>query len=347
MRRLLINLTASVVFGAWPAATSRASETHRAATFEEVTTRVNAWLMQSGASPALREKAAKVWSKETSDATGPKLLHRLGETFAAVDPSARRLVELTAKAHDRRSLPDLSWLAGDELDPFFRDNLRLLAGRWFCQEMLYDEAAAVLKGVRPEQVVDPASLFFYQSVAFHRLLAKAQGLESIRAFLEIADPPQRYAQLAALMQRDLQLLKDGTLDDISRRMEDVERRLGLYRAGKSVRTRQDEIVALLDRIIDELQRDPSQGGESSGPPERSPRPGEGRPPRAADRRIADKPKGTDRGGWNDMPPKKREEVLQQLGRDFPAHYRSAIEQYFRRLAEEEAASGGRKPPGVR
>ena len=30
--------------------------------------------------------------------------------------------------------------------------------------------------------------------------------------------------------------------------------------------------------------------------------------------------------------------MQQIGRDFPAHYRDAIEQYFRRLATEEENS---------
>ena len=39
-------------------------------------------------------------------------------------------------------------------------------------------------------------------------------------------------------------------------------------------------------------------------------------------------------GWGDLPPKQREEALQQIGREFPAHYRDVIEQYFRRLAAE-------------
>ena len=41
-----------------------------------------------------------------------------------------------------------------------------------------------------------------------------------------------------------------------------------------------------------------------------------------------------KSGWGDMPPKEREQAMQQIGRDFPAQYRDAIEQYFRRLAAE-------------
>ena len=42
-----------------------------------------------------------------------------------------------------------------------------------------------------------------------------------------------------------------------------------------------------------------------------------------------------KSGWGDLPPKEREEALQQMGRDFPPHYRDAIEEYFRKLAAEE------------
>ena len=44
-----------------------------------------------------------------------------------------------------------------------------------------------------------------------------------------------------------------------------------------------------------------------------------------------------KSGWGDLPPKEREEALQQMGRDFPAHYRDAIEEYFRKLATEPAS----------
>jgi hypothetical protein len=36
--------------------------------------------------------------------------------------------------------------------------------------------------------------------------------------------------------------------------------------------------------------------------------------------------------WGDLPPHAREEALQQIGREFPPHYREAIEHYFKRLA---------------
>jgi hypothetical protein len=46
------------------------------------------------------------------------------------------------------------------------------------------------------------------------------------------------------------------------------------------------------------------------------------------------PRNAQGAGWGTLPPKERQEALQQLGKDFPAHYRAAIEQYFRRIATE-------------
>ena len=40
-------------------------------------------------------------------------------------------------------------------------------------------------------------------------------------------------------------------------------------------------------------------------------------------------------GWGNLPEKEREKVLQDIGRDFPSHYREVIEEYFRRLAAED------------
>jgi hypothetical protein len=37
-------------------------------------------------------------------------------------------------------------------------------------------------------------------------------------------------------------------------------------------------------------------------------------------------------GWGNLPPHEREAALQQIGREYPPHYREAIEQYFKRLA---------------
>ncbi len=44
----------------------------------------------------------------------------------------------------------------------------------------------------------------------------------------------------------------------------------------------------------------------------------------------------DKDGWGNLPPKQRDEAMQQIGREFPSHYRDVIEQYFRKLAGEDS-----------
>jgi hypothetical protein len=53
--------------------------------------------------------------------------------------------------------------------------------------------------------------------------------------------------------------------------------------------------------------------------------------------VAKKPIG-DTSGWGNLPPRERQEALQQIGKDFPAHYRDVIEQYFRKLATDSDKS---------
>jgi hypothetical protein len=39
-------------------------------------------------------------------------------------------------------------------------------------------------------------------------------------------------------------------------------------------------------------------------------------------------------GWGNLPPKERQEALQQISKDLPAHFRDVIEEYFRKLARD-------------
>ena len=41
-----------------------------------------------------------------------------------------------------------------------------------------------------------------------------------------------------------------------------------------------------------------------------------------------------RSDWGNLPPKQREEALQQISKGLPSHYREVIEEYFRKLARE-------------
>ena len=308
---------------------------------EVVRAQVVAWLDERKVDEATRAEATALWSAESGEATGSELLARLAQTFALADDDARKLVELCSKPREQPVPPAQGWLADPKTPPWMARNLRLLYGRWLVHESLYDEAQEQLAGLLPEEVVDPASLLFYQGVVCHRLLDKAPGLEAIEKLLGGAEQsPRRYTAVARLMEEDLKGLKTDTLGHIARRMEDIERRLDLGRAGPKVRKVEDGVIESLDKLIKKLEeQQQQQSGGAGGNNIRSSSPapdsqimgGKGRG-EVAKRDVGSK------SGWGDLPPKQREEAMQQIGREFPSHYRDVIEQYFRKLASEGSES---------
>jgi hypothetical protein len=101
-----------------------------------------------------------------------------------------------------------------------------------------------------------------------------------------------------------------------------------------VRKKEDEIIAMLDKLIEDLEKQCQQcqgTGGGAGPgktPPNTPPSGGQKGPGDVNQRTAQT------GDWGRLPAKERQEALQQLGKDFPAHYRAAIEQYFRRIASD-------------
>ncbi len=302
------------------------------------------WLESRQVDADSRAQIDALWSSASVEGEDAYLLDLVVATLAAGDPRARALADVCAKSRSEAALPEVDWLADDQTAPFARDNLHLVYGRWLVQEMLYDEALGQLTELKPQDVVDPAALLFYQGVVHHRMLHRDEGLAAIERLLENESAlPVRYASLAPLIQADLQALKEDSLDHIARRMDDIRRRLDLGRAGKKVRDVEDGVIASLDKLIDEMEKQQQAaaakaGGRGARPitPMPDSRPAELKAPGD----VAGKPIGDGRG-WGDLPPRQRTEALQQISKEFPAHYRDMIEQYFRKLASDSSENQDR------
>jgi len=294
--------------------------------------RLTAWLLAEKASEAVQAEVDAQWKKEPPAAT---LLDRLAGCFALADPRARALVEICSAPRRGVSLPELGWLREPGVAEFEACNLRLLYGRWLAHERLYDELLDQVRGLSPTEVVDPATLLFCQSVGFYRLLDKEAGLRAVDRLLgDVADVPGRYRALAMLMRGDLAELDEKNLDHIARRMDDIRRRLDLGRAGKQVVEIENGVIKSLDKLIEDMEKQQQQGGGSAGSfGPSSPMKDSRIAPLKGPGQVDHKQVGST-AGWGDLPAKQREEALQQIGKDFPAHYRDVIEQYFRKLASE-------------
>lgn len=334
----------AIVFAAAFAAIASGQEIERRATWSvplaaDVKAKVDDFATAKQADEATRLKIAALWPDDAAPASGADLLERVSTSLAVLEPNARLVVEYCQNPRTSFDLPKFEALANESLPPLVRNNLKLVYGRWLAQNGLMDESLEQLKGLTAADVVDPATLLFHQALAHHNLLEKEPCLSAVAKLMENEELlPRRYSQLARLMEADLKPLKPDTLDEIARMMSDVGRRLDLARAGKRVRDEEESIVAKLEKLIEEKekqqqqqqqQQSQAQGNQSSNPAQDSTPGGGPRGKGEVDPKNIGK-----KDGWGNLPPKERQEVLQQIGRELPAHFRETIEEYFKRLAQD-------------
>lgn len=280
----------------------------------------------------LIDSIGKLWTASAAQKR-PEDLHRLAiRTFAEVTPAAATLLKQCE--FGIVAAPTSSLLDDEKSSPYFSNNLLAYVGTFLAQAEFFDEAIALFDKVRPQELVDPASYFFHKAVCEHRLLKAKEGLATLKQLLEnTSDVPVRYSTVAALMKADLEKLKEKSLDEVSRMMSDVERRLKLGRGGARVQKTEEEIVARLDELIKKLeqqqQQASSQAGNSAGPTKPAPDSvikGSTAPGEVDTRDIGKK------AGWGALPPKQQTKARNLIDRELPPHYRNAIEQYLRKLA---------------
>ncbi len=309
-------------------------------TADDVRAQVEAWLADKTIDDDTRQAIDALWEapQENLAASGPDLLDRWAATLALVDPQFAELVSTCRGIAESRGVRTFAVLDDETQPPLVRSNMRLYYGRWLSQHAYYDEALEMLSGLEPKEVMDPASLLFYQSVAHHRLLDKEKCLPTLTRLMENESSlPRRYATLARLMEADLKPLETDSLDEIARLMDDVRRRLDFGRAGRVVRKQEDDVIAKLDKLIEQIeqQQQQQQSGSGSGgsmnpsSPMQDSNGGAQRGPGNVDRRRIG-----NTAGWGDLPAKERQAALQEISKDLPAHYRDVIEAYFRRLARD-------------
>ena len=160
---------------AWPSAALAGETPSRIASWqppsiEQVRAQVFAWLDQRKLGPGERAKAEAIWAQKAEAASGADVLERVIRTVALADEDAGKLAALCSQAAAPRTLPPQPWLANPQTPAWVAKNFRLWYGRWLAQQRLFDEAAEQLDGIQAEEVVDPASLLFYQAIVHHRLL---------------------------------------------------------------------------------------------------------------------------------------------------------------------------------
>ncbi|MGB7325743.1 MAG: hypothetical protein WBD31_12790, partial [Rubripirellula sp.] len=225
-----------------------------------------------------------------------------------------------------------------------RMTLRTWLGRELVRARLYDEALPVIAEVDPVESIDPAAALYYRGACYHALMMKKEALADLRRLLENKDQaPVRFTRTAQLMVADIKGLEEDSLDEISRLMTDVTRRLDLGHTSDTTEKQEQKIIDKLTKLIDKIEEQQKQqqqqqqqqsggnpsGGGSQGSPMQDSNIAGGGGNGDVDRKGIDA-----KDGWGNLPPAERNQALQQISRDLPTHYREAIEAYFRKLATD-------------
>ena len=291
--------------------------------------------------PARRSR--KIWAQADELTDPAQIFERLLASLATFDPRAREVVGLCSRPRAQIVLPEFVFLSEDATPAVERNNLRLLFGRWLVQEKMIDEALVQLEPLKPDQVADPASLLFYQAVVLHSTLQKKPGLEAIAKLLEREKRDPAPVCFGGQIDGGRLFAAQGRFARPHCPAHGRRAAAGSTWAGPGPKVREveDGVIKSLDKLIEEMEAAAAaaaamaaagaQGTIRSSSPAPDSMPLQGKGPG----NVTKKDIGHE-SGWGDLPAKQRQEALQQIGKDFPAHYRDVIEQYFRKLASEDS-----------
>ncbi len=309
-----------------------ADQTYQGMPHEDIVARCEAWIAEQSAENVERWKefAAAHASLPATELIAAAVRLSGQELEEFVDGVRKASYRELLEAHES-GLPAVN-------DPWIAANFRCWFADQLTQRQMYEEALEQLTDIDPSLLAEPAGYFFQKAVCAHQLLAKDVASESLKTLLTDCESlPTRYRMLGELMQQDMTRWEDKSLDEISRKMKDVERRLDIGRGGQKVQKVEEEIIETLDELIAKLEQQASGGGgagNSSQNNPSSPSQDSRVKGQTAPGEVDEKDLGK-QAGWGNLPPKDQAKAKQILGTMFPPHYQRAIEAYNRKAAQRD------------
>jgi len=307
----------------------------------EVRTKLLQWVARAGAAEKVRDDMLVNWADDTQlvQLSDEDLLDRLVVSFAVADPSTQRLLE---SSWSTGPLEEVVYDGIRDLN-FYRNQLELYRARWMTQHRLFDEALQIYDRLSPDNVIDPAGLFFYRAVCQSELLQRDAALDSLSLLLNhTLEVPSRFRMVATILQKELGGQKDDDLGHVSRLMADAGRQLDLGRSGERVQQRQAQVIDAIDRLLEEAENQSKQkqgqGKQGEG--------GQGQPSPSnpaqksgihgwAGKGEADRREVKETGGWGMLDRREEAKARELIRQQFPANYLDIISEYNRRIAEQK------------
>lgn len=222
----------------------------------------------------------------------------------------------------------------------------------------FEEVEADLARTLADPAAFDALTPYAPHLAFLRGFLQARNLHFKEATETLAmahhrypDAPEAIANGIRQLLLELERRETGGLDEVATVMQYVADRLKTADASQRVRSRQEEVLALLDKLIkDEEDKEQQQKGGGGSASKKKP---SGKKDAKNDKPMkprddSETPTGAGEIGdlhaapkvdpgeaWGKLPPTEREKILQSLRDRFPSRYRQLVEQYYRSLAEQK------------
>ncbi len=267
-------------------------------------------------------------------------------------PELGKAAAKASEGEGHEGLRDLYKLTRSK-DRFFAAEANYVLGRTLFSQQRYEESLPYLKSLSDELANDTirdGDILYYRGVAKSNSLEKEAGIALLARFLEEYPDASDRLRLSAQATLDgITGVLDGSVDDIADHMDFSHRRLGFEDSGQETQGVQQEIVAMLDKIIEqaeEQQQQQQQQGSGQGQgqgqqPGQQPGQGQGQQP-GGNASAQDDPKkvrdlrGAAKSAWDDLRKRDREaDALSGLKSKYPPRYRELVEQYFKNLQEGE------------
>ncbi len=302
-----------------------------------------------------RRAAAKIIGVAPQDGGGvePSLI---SQSLRVLYPDYDQAMKLLGQERTDEAIALLGKLAERD-DPYLTAYAKFYMARAYAMDEHHEKALPLLEQITvDEQIVrtlHSGDAMFLKGMAQAETLDRKAALKTLKTFAKNYPFASERMVIGALHLIDeLSYLEEGSIVDVSDRMDYSRRRLDIEESGKTTQGEQQRIVAMLDKLIEEAEKEENKGGgggggggggqqgapggggapsgnqQSGGPADQS-----SVSPGAA--RIGDLGRVI-RGNesWGEAREKEREEVLNAIKAKYPERYRELVEQYYRTLQEE-------------
>jgi len=274
--------------------------------------------------------------------------------LGTIYPEYKAAVETSFTDEESKSIDLLKPLA-DSDDKFLAADASFYLARVMMNLEQYDTALPLLEKLGTDlsgSTIHGNSAIFFTGVAQAGLLKNKEAIATFTKFLkEAGDAPERLRVSAWRQIQQLQMIREGQLEDVHQRMIFSENRLKQSKSGDVTQEQQDKIANMLKKLIKEQEKKecsncksncnkpgqkqakkPSKGQGKSPSQGKSSQGGSSNNPNGVVRREFDNGPASP---WSRLRDRSRDAANTAIKEKLPAKYREIVEKYSAKARGDE------------